>query len=239
MKKMLVLVSTLLVIGCTERNTVATVTAKDGANGLNGLVGRDGNDGSDGLNGVNGHSVVSYYNEASYCECENSGSRLDMYLDLDDSLSATEGDQLLNSLVICNGLNGLKGEQGETGAPGPQGVAGAVGPQGPQGPQGVMGPMGVPGVQGPTGPVGPQGPQGMQGSPSSSATITVYNNSSSCVLLTGSSYYVKNGDIYSSSSCHSHTKVMVLQGTGDSFWISPNQLATDGGYSAIRVIKFN
>jgi hypothetical protein len=89
--------------------------------------------------------------------------------------------------------------------------------------------------------MGPQGPQGQTGPSGSSATITVYNSSSSCVLITNSSpsYYLKNGDIYTNSSCSSNNKVMVLQGSGETFWVSPTMLATDGGSSAIRVIKFN
>lgn len=214
----ILLITALLTVSCAERTTVATISAKNGINGTN---------------GVNGHSIVSLVTSASSTECTTSGYRTDMYIDIDDSLSTTESDKYLNSLVICNGTNGLQGAKGD------KGETGNVGSQGPQGVAGSVGPQGLQGIPGPTGPIGPTGPQGLTGPSGSSATITSYNNSRSCVLLTGSSYYVKNGDIYSSSSCSSRSKVMVLQGSGETFWISATQLATDGGSSSIRVIKYN
>lgn len=207
--KLLLIYSILFIASCADKTMVASVTAKDG---------------------VNGHSVVSLVQTASSIECTSSGSRMDMYIDNDDSLSTSQGDTYINSLVVCNGTNGLNGQQGSVGMQGPQGLAGEVGPQGP---------TGATGLQGPVGPQGPQGPQGQTGPAGSSATITAYNNSSSCINLTGSSYYVKNGDIYSGSTCASNTKVAVLQGSGTSYWISSNILAVDGGNSTIRVIKFN
>ena len=67
-----------LMVGCSdERTTKAVVTANDGLNGLSGL---------DGVDGKNGHSIVTKVTEASECECETSGSRIDMFVDLNDNL---------------------------------------------------------------------------------------------------------------------------------------------------------
>ena len=192
--------------------------------------------GKDGAPGANGHSIVSVYKSASEVECSSGGSRLDMYLDLDDSLSATDADSYTNSLVVCNGSNGLNGSHGVAGAQGPQGVAGAVGPQGPAGAPGLNG---APGVQGPVGPQGPQGPQGLQGSPGSSATIAVYS-SSSCTLIAGTSTYVKpngsNFKMYSNSSCSGSSVAEVSQ--GESYWVASNMLAVWAS-GQLRVITFN
>jgi hypothetical protein len=247
---------TILTTGCQiERNKLATIDAKDGINGLDGEQGdkgdkgdkgEQGNAGLNGKDGANGHSIVTQQQKASELECSNSGYRLDMYLDNDDSLSVSENDKYLNSLVICDGLNGLKGDKGDKGLKGergPRGVAGAVGPQGPQGPMGMMGPPGTPGsngTQGPVGPQGPQGPQGLQGPPGTSATITSYS-SSSCTQIGTTGVYVKpngsNFKLYTSSSCHSSSALYEVS-QGESYWVSSTSLAiwNDG---SLRVIKYN
>lgn len=245
MKKLLFL--GLVFVACNKKTNVATVTAVDGTDGSN------------------GHSVVSMYNESSELECQNNGQRLDLYLDLDDSLSVSEGDQYMNSLVTCNGVNGLNGvagqngndgqdgqdgAQGQTGEQGPQGLIGATGPQGLMGPQGLqgmsglpgmIGPQGVPGNAGPVGPQGLQGPQGIQGpAGSSGATITLYAQTS-CTKITGSTRYMKvvgqNVQFFSSNSCHSSTKLAEVS-QGESFWVSGNILAVYDD-SSVRVIIFN
>ncbi len=117
-------------------------------------------------NGANGHSLVSQYAETSELECgEAGGTRLDVFMDLDDSLSATSGDLYQNSLVACNGSNGSNGLSGQPGEPGP---AGEVGPQGLVGLTGAVGPQGLPGLAGPTGPQGSPGLDGSSGSSGSS-----------------------------------------------------------------------
>lgn len=224
MKKILALV-TLFMIGCAPATeTVKVIKGADGANG---------------------HSIASLFNEASQCECSNGGVRLDLFIDLDDSLSASEGDAYQGSTIICNGLNGLNGQDGAVGEQGPQGEVG------PQGETGLAGADGEAGEQGPVGPEGPQGPQGIQGiqglqgltgatgANGTGATITVYSSTSSCISISGTSYYTKNGDIYSSSSCHSSSKVAVLQGSGETFWVATKMLATDNNGNGIRVINFN
>jgi hypothetical protein len=168
---------------------------------------------------------VSQYAEAGELECEGGGARLDIYLDLDDSLSASEGDLYMNSIVACDG------------GPGQQGVTGE------QGPPGVAGPQGEPGTgtQGPTGPVGPTGPQGIQGS-SGGATITAYN-SSNCTQLSGTGYYGKSeqskAGVYISSNCSSSSKVTDLDDSHPSIWIDTDKLATFAEPNDIRVIDFN
>jgi hypothetical protein len=219
MKKIFAVLALLSVIGCSpDREVVEVIKGADGANG---------------------HAIASAFSEASQCECSNGGTRLDLYLDLDDSLSASEADQYQGSIIACNGLNGLNGEngaageQGPQGEVGPQGIQGIAGEQGPVGPQGPQGPQGIQGLQ------GLQGATGATGAAGTGATITVYSNSSSCVSIVGSSYYTKNGDIYSNSSCSSSNKVAVLQGQGETFWVATKMLATDNNGSGLRVITFN
>lgn len=201
-----------------------------------------------GDKGANGHSIVSAYANEESIVCDSlGGTRLDLYLDMDDSLSVSEGDQYLNSLVACNGLNGLNGKDGLDGADGANGQPGEMGPQGEAGPQGEVGPQGVAGEAGPIGPQGPTGPQGLPGVPGtngtngSSATITSYT-SSSCTLVVGTSYYVKsngsNTGVYTSSSCSSSSKEFEM-GEGDSMWLSTTQLAVKlVDTNGIRVVKF-
>ncbi len=134
--------------------TDKTIQLLQGPAGANGADGKDGANGKDGKDGANGHSLASQFMSATELECANGGSRLDIYLDLDDSLSASEDDSYLGSLVACNGANGLDGEQGEPGIQGPPGLIG---------PPGLNGNPGHDGSQGPTGPQGPQGPAGTPG----------------------------------------------------------------------------
>lgn len=129
-----------------------------------------------GKDGSNGHSLVSESFSAE--ECENGGSRLDIFLDADDSLDVSEGDLFQSSLIACNGSQGEQGERGSqgiqglvgaNGAKGEAGPRGLRGPRGPIGPQGLVGatgavgPTGSIGNTGATGDIGPQGPQGIQG----------------------------------------------------------------------------
>lgn len=135
--------------------------------------------GDNGKDGANGHSLVSQFIDANELECSTGGTRLDIYIDLNDDLSLNEEDLYQGSLVACNGsnglngTNGLQGVQGETGATGAQGIQGERGPRGHVGPRGERGPRGHrgedgedgnDGAQGVAGPVGPQGPQGPAGS---------------------------------------------------------------------------
>lgn len=239
-----ILLMTLILMSCSDdRTTQATITAKDGSNG------QTGTQGEQGINGQNGHSIVTKITEASECECETSGSRMDMFIDLNDNFESDEGDIYQNSLVVCNGRNGQRGERGATGSQGPQGAQGAVGPKGLTGPQGVqgnvgpagaIGPQGVQGIPGQMGPQGLQGPQGLSGAAGSSATIKSYT-ASSCTLITGTSMYVKsngyNFALYTSSSCNSSTKQYELS-EGESIFVSSTSLAVwnDG---SLRVITFN
>ncbi len=216
MKKFLV--CTLLILaGCGDRTVTGVVN------------GRDGND------GANGHSIVSQYNESSEIECQNGGSRLDLYVDMDDSLSASEGDLYQGSLVACNGSNGLAGQQGEPGTPGPQGIAGEVGPQGPAGETGEAGPTGPAGEQGPAGTPGATGPAG------SGATIVSYT-SSSCTSL-GSGFYGKSKsnsyEIFDDNDCDSDDKVATLNDSDDTYWLAADRLAVFTSPNDLRVINFN
>lgn len=183
-------------------------------------------DGLPGNDGVNGHSIVSEYMEASWCECdEKGGSRLDIYLDLDDSLTATEGDLYQNSIVVCNGERGLQGNPGQAG---PMGLTGNIGPQG------------LPGI----GLVGPMGPQGNPGV-NATATIQNYSLNSSCQSIGDGFYAKKSGDeakIYSNSSCSSLVVIIYAEhssGGDASYWLTGTRLATNDNAGNLRVIKFN
>jgi hypothetical protein len=219
MKKILICLA-LVLSGCADKTTVEM---------RQGLPGLNGTNGADGLNGSNGHSLVSQFVETScWLECANGGTRLDIYLDMDDSLSVSESDLYTGSLLACNGANGLNGQTGATGE---------------QGPQGDVGPQGTPGADGVAGPAGPAGPQGLpgadgaQGADGMGATITVYNTST-CTAIAGTSYYVKGDAIYSSSGCASNHKVAELDGGDDTFWVSATKLAVENSGS-IKVISFN
>jgi hypothetical protein len=253
MKKLVLVLTLLGVIGCAPRKEVVDV-----------INGKDGNNGRDG---ANGHSIVSAYSESSELECANGGTRLDLFVDMDDSLSASEGDVYQSSLVACNGLNGLNGidgldgtdgkdgidgqdgadgrdgrdgedgERGERGEQGRQGVAGATGPQGAIGPQG---PAGATGSQGPVGPQGPQGPQGLQG-PAGSSGATIIASSSTCTQLDGN-YYTKNNTLYledDSNLCDGNNDKVSLNSSGDSMWIATRKLVIKDGAGNLRMINFN
>lgn len=216
MKKLFLIV--MLIVGCSSsKERVATLKAQDGV---------------DGNAGQNGYSIVSLYREASQCECEFSGEALDMFLDLDYSFTASEGDVYTNSLVTCNGRNGLDGADGANGQDGINGIDGE---------DGAIGPQGETGEQGPSGPQGEEGPQGLQGPAGSSGAVIVAYSGSSCQKLGTLSVYVKangsNYKLYTSSSCHSSSAFAEVS-QGESYWVSGNALAV--WYSnALRVITFN
>jgi len=216
-----------------------------------GVPGPQGEQGPQGPQGENGHSLVSETVEAGEIECDSAGgNRLDIYVDMDDSLSVSEGDVFQSALIACNGLNGLNGADGLTGAQGPEGVAGAQGPQGLPGPAGAVGPQGSQGVAGPVGPSGPQGPQGApgaQGPAGAGATLQNYSLGSSCTNI-GDGYYAKrSGDdakIYDDNDCGSSDHVVTIYAehtsNGDaSFWLTSTRLAFNDNNGNLRVIKFN
>lgn len=212
MKKFLLMIASLaLVTACSPDREVVTVIK--------------------GLPGANGHSLVSQVTQPNGCACdEQGGSSLDIYLDLDDSLTLSEGDLYQNSLIACNGRNGLNGsngldgaigaqgeqgpqgipgEQGPQGIPGIQGIQGLPGPQGLTGANGATGLTGATGTQGPVGPQGPTGPQGAMGpqGPTGPAAVLLqsYTLSTSSCLSIGDSLWAKRNSteakVYSNSSC--------------------------------------
>lgn len=217
---LLALVLSLALVGC----------GKEGAKGETGSVGPQG------PQGANGHSLVSEVVAASALECAVSGQRLDIYIDLDDSLSLTTGDSFISSLVACNGANGLNGAQGVAGAQGPQGEVGPQGVIGEAGPQGEVGPTGPAGVQ------GPQGEQGAQGPAGSGATIQNYTLSSATCTAIGDSLYAKTNStdvrIYSTSSCSSTSLVSEIDGE-HSVFLTPDRLGFNVNGGNLRVLKFN
>jgi Collagen triple helix repeat (20 copies) len=233
---------TLMLTSCSKTEIVDILQGKPGTNGTNGTNGADG---------ANGHSLVSQYTEASGCECETSGQRMDVYLDVDDSLSVTEGDLYQGSLVACNGYNGLNGKDGLDGTDGAQGIPGEPGPQGEAGqvgPQGEAGQVGPQGEQGIPGPVGPQGPQGIQGLPGATGAqgpagsgAVIQGSTSTCTLVVGN-YYLKNNVLYDeddSNKCDGNNDKVSFNMSGDSLWLTSTILAVKDGEGVIKVIKFN
>lgn len=202
-----------------------------------------------GKDGANGHSLVSIYSEASHCECAYGGNRLDILIDSDDSLSVSEDDIYQSSLIICNGANGRNGLDGAIGEVGPRGVKGDIGLQGLQGETGAVGSQGIQGEVGPVGPAGSKGPQGDQGlrglqgiagTNGTNATASISVTSSSCALISGTSYYSKNDRVYNNSSCSdSHAGMVADLNGGDSFWVGSNKLAVDFTSSSMKIITFN
>jgi hypothetical protein len=220
-----------LMVGCQSE----TVTLIPGPQGVPGVA------------GANGHSLVSETVEASGCECDwQGGTRLDIYMDMDDSLSLTEGDTFQSSLVACNGMNGLNGQDGLPGATGAQGIPGATGPEGIAGPAGEVGPEGAQGLVGPVGPMGPAGPQGLtgaQGPAGSGATLQAFTLGSSCLSVGGGLYAKKSGDtakIYDDNDCDSNDFVTTV-GEQASYWLSSTRLAFVDASSGVvlRVLNFN
>lgn len=116
-----------------------------------------------GVDGANGHSVLSESSPASVDDCPNGGTKLDLYLDVDNTKTITVKDTYEGSVLACNGANGDTGLQGPIGATGDTGPVGETGPTGPQGLPGEIGPIGPQGPNGDIGATGPQGPIGNTG----------------------------------------------------------------------------
>lgn len=234
--------------GCGNTETIKLISGPSGTDGVVGNAGATGADGKDGIDGANGHSLASVFAEASSLECTNGGSRLDIFLDVDDSLSASESDTYLGSLVACNGTNGLNGSDGldgqdgidgSDGEQGPRGIPGAQGPKGCTGPQGPAGSDGEQGPVGPQGAQGPQGTQGAQGPAGSGATITSFNVSS-CTLVSTGKWAKANGGqvkIYTNSFCSN--SVAALDTNASTLWLTDHKLAVFVDTSSLRVIEFN
>lgn len=214
MKTILCLITLLLTTSCMP---ISGRNGKDGAQGLQGVPGQNGSD---------GHSIVSKNEIPSEIECSNGGNRLDLYLDMDDSLTVSELDIYEGSMIACNGSNGLQGLQGIPGQPGPQGDIG---------PQGVIGQTGAQGLQGQTGDQGPTGPSG------SGALITAFSSTSCSLIATG--FYGKATSnsyiIYNNSSCSNASKVITLGNSSSTIWLSSNTMAVFALPNTLRVIKFN
>ncbi len=218
MKKYLgLLFLALFVTGCMNKALI--VRGNDGGKGDTGAT---------GSTGANGHSLVSQILDATELECPSGGDRLDVYLDLDDSLSASEGDLYQNSLVACNGYNGNPGHDGTPGQPGGPGQAGPPGLNGNPGHDGIPGPPGTPGTPGNDG---------------HGATVGQHNVAS-CTSL-GGTFYLKKGSgnesgsvgIYTSSNCTgNHSQ---LNDANSTFWLSSSSLAIYVDGQNVRVLTFD
>jgi len=183
--------------------------------------------GTDGKDGANGHSLASQFLSATELECPTGGRRLDLYLDLDDSLSTSAGDLYQGSVVVCNGLNGSNGQDG---APGHNG------------PPGQSGPPGLNGNPGHDGEPGPNGPPGPQGNPGHGGTVNGHNVAS-CTAL--GDFWLKKGSgnesssvgIYTDSSCTGNHEQ--LNDAKSTFWLSDDSLAVYVDGQNVRVLTFD
>lgn len=220
MKKVIVLLLTAFIVNACSKTE--TVTA---------LKGDPGNDGK------NGHSLVSQYVAPTELECANSdGNRLDIYIDMDDSLTPTDGDVYQNSLVACNGSDGRDGN------PGHDGVAGPPGQSGPPGLNGNPGHDGQPGPQGPPGSPGAPGSNGHDGRDGHDPQVTPKNVGANCSNI--SSNYdalIKNQtvEIYTAGfACSANKKVFVLTSSASTFWLSNNELAVFVDPVGLRILTY-
>ena len=107
--------------------------------------GADGQDGADGVNGSNGADAPFLLVES--VRISPLEQELTFYQDIDGSFSLTEGDTVVERIVV---KDGEKGEQGIQGIQGPQGERGADGEDGMDGTNGTNGTDGLDGVSPPT-----------------------------------------------------------------------------------------
>ncbi len=231
----------LAMVGCAiDKSTVATITA------------------TDGTNGQNGHSLVSQYVQATELECDSAGgSRLDIYVDIDDSLSASDGDVYQNSLVVCNGLNGLNGIDGQDGQDGqngnnginghdgiagPPGSAGPPGLNGNPGHDGAQGPAGAPGTPGAPGQNGSNGQDGAPGQDGKDAHVTPKNVTGNCTNISvGYDAKIKDNTVElftAGFSCASPKKVFTLTSSSSTFWLSSTELAVFVDPAGLRILTY-
>lgn len=64
--------------------------------------GINNSDGAQGPRGFTGHSIVAQTVSATESECPDGGIRVDLYIDIDDSLTVSKGDTYQSSIVSCN-----------------------------------------------------------------------------------------------------------------------------------------
>ena len=242
MKKIVLVLAILCAVGCAPNREVVEII--------------NGTPGAPGAPGRNGHSLVSQYQEASELECDASGgSRLDIYMDSDDSLTPSEGDNYQNSILICNGKNGLDGAVGATGPAGEDGSDGTngnnginghdgiAGPPGSSGPPGLNGNPGQNGQPGPSGPPGSPGAPGSNGSNGHDAHVTPRNVSGVCSSISPTyDALVKNNtvELYNgngSGNC-SGQKVFILTSAASTFWLSATELAVFVDPAGLRILTY-
>jgi hypothetical protein len=174
---------------------------------------------------------------ATELECDSAGgSRLDIYMDLDDSLTPSEGDLYQNSLVACNGLNGTNGIPGLDGEVGPPGQSGPPGLDGNPGHDGLPGPSGAPGQDGSPGSNGQKGENGKDAHVSPKNVTGICSNISS-----GYDALIKNQtvELYTAGfSCSAPKKVYVLTDSASTFWLSSTELAVFVSPAGLRVLTY-
>lgn len=206
--------------------------------------------GNDGAPGLNGHSLVSQYMDATELECqERGGSRLDIYIDMDDSLTPSDGDAYQNSLVVCTPRDGTDGDDGTNGNNGINGHDGIAGPPGSAGPPGLDGNPGHDGAPGPNGPPGSDGAPGQDGTNGNNGTngqdahVHPRDVAENCTnISTGYDALIKNQtvEIYTAGfSCAAPKKVFVLTDSASTFWLSDTELAVFVGPVGLRVLTYN
>lgn len=158
MKKLIgLLLAAFLINACAKTETISATK---------------GDKGDPGAPGQNAHQTLFVASE--------DGTVLNLYVDMDDSLTVTEGDLIYGSVTLPAGPQGEPGEDGQNGNDGEQ---------------------------------GPEGPQGPAGGSTGTVAITSFT-SSSCTAIGSTGLYGKSGsneyNVYTSSSCHSSSKVMSL-----------------------------
>ena len=95
----------------TEQDFLESLKGTDGSDGTNGSDGQDGTSGTDGTDGTT--SLVNYTFEPIGANCQASGSRVEVGLDLNKN-NVLDLDEVTETSYLCNGING----NGTTGAAG-------------------------------------------------------------------------------------------------------------------------
>ncbi len=104
----LVLMTVVLLTNCGPKVKFITVrgdkgdTGSVGAQGAQGEAGAQGPQGEQGPAGLTSHMLVTEQVAASLEQCVYGGSIVNLYRDLDDSLTVSEADAYWASIVVCN-----------------------------------------------------------------------------------------------------------------------------------------
>lgn len=87
---------------------------QDGSNGQNGNNGNNGENGNNGKDGGDGASIGLAISDAPVLVCQNGGTVLTTWKDVNNNGTYDPGEPNYNQRAICNGLNGADGKDGKS-----------------------------------------------------------------------------------------------------------------------------